>query len=437
MSAVDSSQHQKDLELWQEVERAGGARRYVEAELRQAGVFVNRVKPDKILKMSPKQKKEYIAKLNREEKLRKPLQERVWRAYCAGHFVHLGEGVHWYDTLDIDKFDPKERERRLKNFELPELETFEALCEALGVTIPELRWFCYHREAARTLHYRTFQIPKKTGGMRDIWAPLPRLKALQKWVQLNIVERLPIHGVSHGFVPGRSIYSNAIEHLDSQVVVSMDLADFFPSFTFPRVKGIFRKAGYLEGIAVLLALICTEAPREVVTVRGTTYYVATGPRCLPQGSPASPAITNVGCMRLDKRLHGLARKYGFRYTRYADDLTFSYPDSDKVMKVGPLIKAVSRIVEDEGFKVRKDKTSVMRKHRAQKVTGLVVNGSSDARATKDVKRLIRAGIHNLKQGKEPGEGELTRDQLQGLAAFVNMSDPEIGRRYLDQLEELA
>ena len=84
--------------------------------------------------------------------------------------------------------------------------------------------------------------------------------------------------------------------------------NFFPTFTFKRVKGIFRQIGYLDGIATLLTLLCTEAPREVVEYDGTKYFVAVGDRCLPQGSPASPGLTNIACMRLDRRLDGLTSK---------------------------------------------------------------------------------------------------------------------------------
>ena len=98
-----------------------------------------------------------------------------------------------------------------------------------------LRWLCYHREAATSIHYRQFTLPKKSGGVRQIWALLPKLKAAQHWILRNIAERLTVHGAAHGFIPGRSIYSNAVEHSDAQVVVSLDLADFFPTFTFKRV----------------------------------------------------------------------------------------------------------------------------------------------------------------------------------------------------------
>ena len=112
---------------------------------------------------------------------------------------------------------------------------------------------------------------------------MPTLKAAQHWILRNIAEKLPVHGAAHGFLAGRSILSNAAEHVGSKLVVKLDVRDFFPTVTLGRVKGVFRHAGYREPVAKLLAMLCTEAPREVVEQDGTTYYVALGPRCLPQG----------------------------------------------------------------------------------------------------------------------------------------------------------
>src|SRR5262249_27997020 len=235
------------------------------------------------------------------------------------------------------------------------------------------------RTATHTLS-RRFPIPKRNGFERAIWAPLPTLKAAQQWILRNIVEKLPVHGAVHGFLPGRSILTNAAGHGNARIVVHMDIKDFFPTVTLPRVRGIFRKAGYREQIATLLALICTEAPREVVQHDGKEFYVALGPRCLPQGAPTSPGLTNTLCLRMDQRLAGIATKLGWRYTRYADDLTFSLPaDHEGPPRTGALLGLVKRIVEKEGFALHPEKTRVARSGGRQKVTGLVVNGVNPPR----------------------------------------------------------
>src|SRR5205085_9758671 len=115
----------------------------------------------------------------------------------------------------------------------------------------------------------------------------------------------------HGFLPGRSTLTNAVVHTNPRVVLKMDIKDFFPTVTLPRVKGVFRKAGYREQIATLLALLCTEAPREIVEHQGKSYYVALAPRCLPQGAPTSPGLTNALCLHMDNRIAALAKKLGW------------------------------------------------------------------------------------------------------------------------------
>lgn len=307
-------------ELWAKVRLAGGSKSYINQELRKLGVFVQR---EDVLLMSPNQKKAYIERVEKELEFRKPLQQKVWNAYTATHIVHLGEDIFWTDDVDLDHFDVAQRELRLNDLGLTVIDTLEDLGKALNLSIAELRWLSYHREVATSIHYQRFDLPKKTGGVRKIWAPMPRLKKVQSWILRNIAEKLAIHGSAHGFIQGRSIYSNALEHQNAKLVVGFDLENFFPTLSFRRVKGIFRKAGYLEGVATILALLCTEAPREEVEIDGKKRLVALGQRCLPQGSPASPALSNAACLRMDRRILGWAQKNGWRYTRYADDLTFS------------------------------------------------------------------------------------------------------------------
>jgi hypothetical protein len=265
---------------------------------------------------------------------------------------------------------------------------------------------------------------------------MPKLKAAQRWILQNVVERLPVHGASHGFLADRSIATNAAAHTGARIVLKVDLKDFFPTVTLRRVKGIFRRAGYRDQIATLMALICTEAPREIVEHEGRQYFVALGPRCLPQGAPTSPGLTNTLCQRLDRRLTGLAKRLGWRYTRYADDLTFSLPDGHKDKpKLGVLLGSIGRIANDEGFHVHPDKTHVARKGSRQKVTGLVVNGSGAPRVPRALKRQIRAAIHNASHGKPLEEGE-TVARLAGYAAYIHMTDPKLGAKLLQQLAAL-
>jgi retron-type reverse transcriptase len=263
---------------------------------------------------------------------------------------------------------------------------------------------------------------------------LPKLKAAQHWIHREILEKLLVHGSAHGFLPGRNIASNAGRHMNSRIVLKMDIKNFFPTITLPRVRGVFRHAGYRKQISTLLALLSTESPREIVQHNGTKYFIATGPRCLPQGAPTSPALTNTICLRMDRRLSGLAKKLGWRYTRYADDLTFSLPQRHKGNpRLGTIIGQVSRIVADEGFEIHPRKTRVARQGARQQVTGLVVNNTGKPRVPRRLKRQLRAAIHNLGQGKPLKDGE-TPETLAGYAAFVHMTDPKLGKKFLEALK---
>ncbi len=421
------------LTLWRQIDQAGGVRAYVNAQLRERGFLVERRDADK---MSDREKDQYKKALKQEAAERKTLAREAWRAYRAAHIVHLGDGVYWSDDAKADKWDTPNSEERAAENELPPLDSPAQLAEALGVTVAQLRGMTYHRDAATSLHYRRFAIPKRDGTERPIWAPLPRLKAAQAWVLHNIVERLPVHGAAHGFLAGRSTLTNAAAHTNAKLVLKMDVKEFFPTVTWRRVKGVFRRAGYRERVATLLALLCTESPREVVQHNGTTYYVSLGPRCLPQGAPTSPALTNALCLRLDRRLTGLAAKLGWRYTRYADDLTFSLPAAHAgPPRLGALIGCVARVVEKEGFQVHPEKTRVARPGGRQAVTGLVVNGDGAPRTPRKLRRELRAALHNRKVGKPRPDGE-TAAQLHGLAAYVYMTDPALGRKLLAEVDGL-
>jgi RNA-directed DNA polymerase len=422
------------IDLWRAIVQAGGTQAYINAQLAERGFLVERRETDKL---SDREREAYKKSLRAEAEEKRRLAREAWRAYRASHVVHLGDGVYWNDEPGPDKWDLPHAEERAAENELPPLDSPQHLADALGLSVSRLRWLAFHRDAATSIHYRRFTIPKRDGTSRAIWAPLPELKRAQRWILENIVERLLVHGSAHGFLAGRSTLTNASAHRDPAIVVRLDIKDFFPTITLPRVKGVFRKAGYREQVATLLALICTESPREVVEHEGRVYYVALGPRCLPQGAPTSPALTNTLCLRLDRRLGGLARRLGWRYTRYADDMAFSLPaDHRGDPALGTLLGASRRIVEAEGFAINPDKTVVARRGGRQKITGLVINGDRPPRVPRAVRRQLRAAIHNLARGRS-SEATEPVTTLVGRAAYLAMTDSELGRRHLDALAQAA
>jgi retron-type reverse transcriptase len=311
---------------------------------------------------------------------------------------------------------------KLGRFALPPLATEGDLATWLGIPLSRLRWFTHDRPADTVWHYVRYTVPKRSGGERVILAPKPELKALQRKILRGLLAQVPAAPAVHGFVPGRSILSNAQAHVGRQVVLKLDLKDFFPSVTYPRVRGLFIALGYSFALASALALLCTEYERVPAVLDGAARFVSVGPRYLVQGAPTSPALANLVAWRLDRRLSGLAAKRGFAYTRYADDLTFS---SDSPESANDLRKVVQRIVAEEQFAVNTAKTRLARRSARQTVTGLVVNdGISTPR---QLRRRMRAILHNAQatglavQNREHRRS--FRAYLQGVIAFVHAANP--------------
>jgi retron-type reverse transcriptase len=282
-----------------------------------------------------------------------------------------------------------------------------------------------------------FTVPKRSGGVRMLSAPHRRLATAQNWILETILEKLPIEAAAHGFVPKRSILTNASAHVGRQVVLNMDLEGFFPSITFPRIRSVFQRCGYSPAVATILALLCTECPRKQVQYAGQTYFVATGPRGLPQGACTSPALSNLVSRRLDERLQGLARKLNLSYTRYADDITFS-GDAELKERVGYVMARIRHIAQDEGFVVNEKKSRILRRNNAQEVTGLIVNDHPSL--PRSEKRRLRAILHRAKREGLAAQNREYRPNfsswLEGKIAYVTMVQPEVGQRFRGELDSI-
>lgn len=223
------------------------------------------------------------------------------------------------------------------------------------------------------IDYRPFTLPKRGGGRRTIHAPQPALKRVQRRILRRLLARLHMHPAAVGFRRGISFVHHACLHRGQAVVVRMDVRDFFPSITAARVEGYFRRIGYNRDAAEVLSRLCT--------FQGA----------LPQGAPTSPTLSNLVNVRLDARLAGLVRKAGGLYTRYADDLTFSF-GRDPGPELSALLRRVRRIVREEGYRVhRRRKMHVRRQHQRQLVAGLVVN--RQVQLPREVRRWLRAVEH--------------------------------------------
>lgn len=277
---------------------------------------------------------------------------------------------------------------------LQKVQCLADLAKLLGFTPQGISYILYKMDEAKK--YRTFDIPKKSGGVRTIHAPEPQLALLQS----RLAEYLYscVHEcekavprfwfASHGFHKGRTIISNAEVHRRRRFVFNLDLKDFFGTINFGRVRGFFirdRMFALEPKVATIIAQIAC-------------HYNA-----LPQGSPCSPVISNLIGNILDLRLLALARDTHCTYTRYADDLTFSTNEklfpTDIAVNLGGADWSVgaklSKTIERTGFFINSAKTRMSLRCSRQTVTGLVVNEKPNI--NRDYYRTTRAMCHTLFQ----------------------------------------
>ncbi len=315
-------------------------------------------------------------------------------------------------------------------FDCPPLRDLNDIAELLEIPMGELRFLAFGDRCLEINHYRRFALRKKNGGSRSIAAPMPRLKRAQRLLYERLLQPIPLHAACTGFRPGYSIVDNARPHVGADVVVNLDLQNFFPSIPITRVRGFLRYLGYNQRVAACLARLMTEPQIETVSWRQRGFRIETGPRRLPQGAPTSPVLANAVAYRLDCRLMGLAKAMGWRYSRYADDLTFSAV-GEAAFETGSLLKRVRSIITEEGFTVHPDKTRIQRKGRRQEVTGLVVNRVVSI--PKDVLKRFRALLHQIErdgyEGKQWGGGGDLHAAIEGTINYVAMVDETRASRF--------
>ena len=305
--------------------------------------------------------------------------------------------------------------------------TSSHLAHFLKISTKRLNWLTNDR----IKHYTCFNIKKRDGSKREIFAPRSYLKGVQRKILDDLLQRVGLNSHAEGFRKKRSILTNAGRHIGKKVVIKLDVKDFFPSITFKRILGMFISLGYPRQVSLLLTKLVAHDGR------------------LPIGAPTSPAIANIVSTRLDKRFARLGEKMGFDYSRYADDMTIS-SNKRSITKIIPFLK---EIIREEGFEINETKMRILRNAGRQKITGIVVNEKPNIdkkeikklRAViynchhKDIKHEVKKWAQKEKGLNNPSDYTLNefKSSLLGKINFVKMVNPKIGNRLLEQLGQLS
>ncbi|MDP0930236.1 reverse transcriptase family protein [Paracoccus onubensis] len=268
--------------------------------------------------------------------------------------------------------------------------------------------------------YRTFTIPKRSGGIRCIDTPRPILLNIQRWIFKEVLSKLNASENAHGFERNRSIITNARVHVGNAELLKIDIKNFFPSVAFEKVFEIFKRAGYPNNVCKALSRLTTKNG------------------CLPQGAPTSPIISNLSCVEMDLLLNNSAEESGLVYTRYADDMSFSgdrIPDG--------MEESISSIASKFGFQLNGNKTCLSREGQRKIVTGISIS-SGELRLPRSYVRELRKQVHfvvnhgisahsSVIQDNDP----LLIDRLLGMVAFWLQVSPEsrAAQRANDSLRE--
>ncbi|MCE9638231.1 MAG: reverse transcriptase family protein [Planctomycetes bacterium] len=263
------------------------------------------------------------------------------------------------------------------------------LARRLDVTPERLRTF--------SPVYREVRIPKRSGGVRVLHVPDANTKSLQRKILHRLLARLKSHPAAYGFEAGRSIAHHAAQHTKRAIVLHFDVVDFFPSTRAERIERMFLRLGWNREAALVLT--------KLTTHKGG----------LPQGAPTSPRLSNLVNAGLDRALTKRVGELRGRYSRYADDISVSFPKDRR----GSVERTKARVMHElclRGYEMHvRKKLSVRRAHQRQVVTGLVVN--EKVALPRHLRRKLRAARHHLATGRP---ATWTDEQLRGWAAFEKM-----------------
>jgi hypothetical protein len=327
---------------------------------------------------------------------------------------------------------------------LPALAAPRDLADWLGIPLDTLDWLADIRginPAQGPLSHYRYRWIEKRNGVRLIEAPKPRLRAIQRKILAGILDPVPVHAAAHGFHRGRSCRSYVAPHIGQDVVVHMDLRQFFQGIPAGRIDGVFRTLGYPSAVARLLTGLCTHRVPMSVARRGNVPWLEgkrLGLAHLPQGAPTSPALANLCALHLDLRLDALAASLDAAYTRYADDMAIS--GGERLRRRSTAVSSlVARIAVEEGFELHHRKTRVIPRSHRQVLTGIVVNERPNVRREEfdRLKAVLTNCVRHGPAGQNRAGIADFRGHLSGRVSHVASLNPARGaklKKLLDRID---
>lgn len=275
----------------------------------------------------------------------------------------------------------------------------EKLARQSGVSIDRLRWIEYNASKL----YKTYSIPKKSGGERLISQPTPELKSIQRWIVRSVLSKFPISECAMAYHKGASIRKNASVHLGTSFTAHFDFENFFPSFTEEGVRLFFN----------------TKTDLDDTDIRFCSKIVSRYGR-LTIGAPSSPSLINVLMRDIDNKILYLCNKKNLIYTRYADDLNISSFDS---FVLNDIEAEIERIILDFPYgnlKINHKKTCYLSRKYRRAITGLVVTPDGHISVGRDRKREIKSLIHQYSIGSLK---KTEFSKLSGMLAYISDVEP--------------
>lgn len=338
------------------------------------------------------------------------------------------------------------------NPKLPTILTLGHLAKRTGVSLKTLRSIVGRKLDA----YSSFRIRKRTGGHRQIRVPSAELMRVQRWLATYVLSMLPAHHCCHSFMPGSSILRCASLHVGARWLIKLDIQGFFESISEVQVWHVFRDAGYQPLVAFELTRLSTYAPPPSSPRYDLEHWQVWKPnkeleayRCdrlgyLPQGAPTSPMISNLVMRAIDEEIYEIAKQAGLRFTRYADDMTFSTDESSFTrIKALRLVNKVSRVLMGHGLYINVKKTKIVPPGARKIVLGLIVDGEVP-RLTREFRSLLRQHIFYLEKFGPAAHAEKRKfdtisgmhRHIRGLIDFANMVEPMYAAKMRDRFSSI-